>query len=395
MTFIQYKRAVGVFPYYQQAENALTDLRNSGFPMARVSLVAKNTDHRDVGGVGVSNRPGDGVAEGAKTGAVTGGVLGGLVGLIRGLTALTVPGVGPVVAGGTLATILGDTLVGGAIGAATGGLIGALVGLGIPEERARVYNERVSKGDYLVMVEGTEEEIRRAQTIFDNRGIQEWGVYDTTAGDARPDKRHHRALGVFTTRSETEAALQQLRDAGFSMNKVSIIARDPDRDDEIAGVDVKDPVGNKADAGAVTGAVTGGALGGITGLLVGLGALAIPGVGPIMLAGAGATALATTLAGTAIGAAAGGLIGALVGMGIPEDRARIYSDRVARGDYLVMVDGTEEEIRRAENILAGRGIQEWGVYDRPATDIHRADSVAPGTAITRTEVRTDRSLNQP
>lgn len=393
MTFIQYKRAVGVFSNSQQAESALTDLRNSGFPMDRVSLVAKDTDRRDVAGVGVSDRPGDGVAEGAKTGAVTGGVVGGLVGLIGSLTALTVPGVGPVVAGGTIASILGDTLVGGAIGAATGGLIGALVGLGIPEERARVYNDRVSRGDYLVMVEGTEEEISRAQTILQDRGIQEWGIYDATAGE--PRSKQHRALGVFTTRSETEAALEQLRDAGFPMNKVSAIARDADRDDEIAGVDVKDPVGNKADEGAATGAVTGGALGGITGLLVGLGALAIPGVGPIMLAGAGATALATTLAGTALGAAAGGLIGALAGMGIPEDRARIYSDRVARGDYLVIVDGTEEEIRRAENILAGRGIQEWGVYDRPATDIDRADSVAPGTAISRTEVRTDRSLNLP
>lgn len=396
MTFIQYKRAVGVFPNYQQAESALTDLRNSGFPMERVSLVAKDTDRRDVAGVGVSDRPGHAAAEGAKTGAVTGGVVGGLVGLIGSLTALTLPGVGPVVAGGTLATILGDTLVGGAIGAATGGLIGALVGLGIPEERARVYNERVSRGDYLVMVEGTEEEIRRAHTILHNRGIQEWGIYDATAGD--PRTRQHRALGVFSNRSETEAALEQLRDAGFPMNKVSLIARDPDRDDEIAGVDVKDPVGNKADEGAATGAVTGGALGGITGLLVGLGALAIPGVGPIMLAGAGATALATTLAGTAIGAAAGGLIGALVGMGIPEDRARIYSERVARGDYLVMVDGTEEEIRRAENILAGRGIQEWGVYNRPATEIHRTDYVAPGTAHTtgtRTDVRTGGGLNLP
>jgi hypothetical protein len=98
---------------------------------------------------------------------------------------------------------------------------------------------------------------------------------------------------------------------------------------------------------------------------VGLGALAIPGIGPVMLAGATATAIATTLSGTAIGAATGGLIGALIGLGIPEERARVYYDRVSRGDYLVMVEGTEEEIRRAELILSPRGIQDWGIYDTP------------------------------
>jgi hypothetical protein len=107
---------------------------------------------------------------------------------------------------------------------------------------------------------------------------------------------------------------------------------------------------------------------------VGLGAIAIPGIGPVMLAGATATALATTLSGTAIGAVAGGLIGALIGLGIPEDRARVYSDRVSRGDYLVMVEGTDEDVRRAEAVLGRRGIQEWGVYDIP--DASRSSTAA-------------------
>jgi len=72
------------------------------------------------------------------------------------------------------------------------------------------------------------------------------------------------------------------------MDKVSIIARDAARQDDIAGVDVSARVGNKADEGASAGALT-GTLGGITGLLVGLGALAIPGVGPVVLAGEIAT----------------------------------------------------------------------------------------------------------
>jgi hypothetical protein len=142
----------------------------------------------------------------------------------------------------------------------------------------------------------------------------------------------------------------------------------------MGGAEVRDTEGNKADEGAKAGAITGGTLGGLTGLLVGLGALAIPGIGPVMLAGATATALATTLSGAAIGAAAGGLLGALVGLGIPEERAKVYNDRVNRGDYLVMVDGTEDDIRRAEAILSHRGIQEWGIYEAPATTATTATS---------------------
>jgi uncharacterized protein (TIGR02271 family) len=176
---------------------------------------------------------------------------------------------------------------------------------------------------------------------------------------------HRRAIGVFPTRSAAEQALHELRDSGFTMEHVSVVAQDAKDNDSIAGTHVSDHAENKADDGAKLGAVSGGALGGLTGLLVGLGALAIPGVGPIMLAGAAATALATTAAGSAIGAAAGSLLGGLVGMGIPEEQAKVYNNRVSGGDYLVMVDGTDVEISRAEAILSHRGIQEWGVYDIP------------------------------
>lgn len=190
-----------------------------------------------------------------------------------------------------------------------------------------------------------------------------------------------RAVGVFSTRQEAERALNELNRSGFSMNQVSIIAKDADRQDDIAGVEVGDrrDVGNKADEGAATGALTGGALGGITGLLVGLGTLAIPGVGPVMLAGELATTLATTVAGGAIGAATGGLLGGLIGLGIPEERARVYDTRVSRGEYLVIVRGTDAEIARAEAILGGGGIQEWGIYDAP-------DLSASPTAVTDASV---------
>ncbi len=196
-----------------------------------------------------------------------------------------------------------------------------------------------------------------------------------------------RAVGVFSTRNEAEHALHELNNSGFPMNKISVIAKD-DNQDDIAGVDVQDKVGNKADEGASAGALTGGVLGGATGLLVGLGALAIPGVGPIVLAGEVATALATTLAGGAIGAAAGGLIGALVGLGIPEEKARNYNDRVSRGHYLVMVDGNDAEIAKAEAVLTGRGIEDFGIYDIPGSTNAGAGYVEPDTTLNTTTTTT-------
>jgi uncharacterized membrane protein len=171
-----------------------------------------------------------------------------------------------------------------------------------------------------------------------------------------------KAIGVFKKRSDVEVALSELKAANYPMDKVSVVARNAEQEEDIVGVKVKEHSGNKADEGASVGATTGGAVGSLTGLLVGLGLVAIPAVGPIMLAGAGATALATALAGGLIGAAAGSLAGALVGLGIPEDEAKIYSDLVEQGNYLVIVDCNEQEIILAERILRHRGITDWRVY---------------------------------
>ena len=200
---------------------------------------------------------------------------------------------------------------------------------------------------------------------------------------------HRRAIGTFPTRRAAEQALHELKDSGFPMERVSVVAQDADRKGSIAGVSTSDQADNKADDGAKAGALSGGALGGLTGLLVGIGALAIPGIGPIMLAGAAATALATTAAGTAIGAVAGTLLGGLIGMGIPEDRAKIYNDRVSAGEYLVMVDGTDAEIAHAQAILNHRGVEEWGVYEIPATAGVATAGMVENHAVHQPVVRTD------
>ncbi|CAN1212851.1 General stress protein 17M-like domain-containing protein [Tumidithrix helvetica PCC 7403] len=175
-------------------------------------------------------------------------------------------------------------------------------------------------------------------------------------------KNDKRAVGIFSSHQEAEKALNELRDAKFAMDRVSIIAKDSDRigETQVQGT-------NHLDGGVTAGATVGGIVGELTGLLVGIGTLAIPGVGPIMLAGVVATTIATTLAGGAIGAATGGLVGGLIGLGIPEERAKIYHDSIVRGDYLVIVDGTEAEILRAEAILRSSKIREWEVYPTPST----------------------------
>ncbi len=199
--------------------------------------------------------------------------------------------------------------------------------------------------------------------------------------------QNKRAVGVFSSRQEVENALNDLRDNGFDMNNVSVIAKDAEDLNQrykIGETRVEKPTEtshetrhdtthetrhdrNRVEEGAKTGLEAGGAVGGLTGLLVGLGTLAIPGVGPIMLAGAAATALVTTLAGGVIGAAVGGLIGGLVGLGIPEHRAKVYNDYVVGGDYLVIIDGIEAEVLRAERILQNKGMREWEVYNAPET----------------------------
>ena len=106
-----------------------------------------------------------------------------------------------------------------------------------------------------------------------------------------------------------------------------------------------------------------GITGGIAGWLVGIGALAIPGIGPIVAAGA----LATTLGGAAIGAVAGGLIGALVGAGIPEDDARSYETHVREGRILITAQAeTAQQAQLARDAFDRQGGSDVRAYDRSA-----------------------------
>lgn len=177
-----------------------------------------------------------------------------------------------------------------------------------------------------------------------------------------------RGVGLFSDRRQVELAVSKLKNSGFPMEQVAIIVRNAQGEQEIHGIDVQDYRGNHTQEGAVTGILTGGAIGSITGLLVGLGVLAIPGIGPILLAGAEATALVTALAGGTIGGVTGGLVGALIGLGIPETRVKIYRDGILKGDYLIVIDGTESQLVEAQHILERYDIDEWNIYE----GVHRS-----------------------
>jgi hypothetical protein len=146
-------------------------------------------------------------------------------------------------------------------------------------------------------------------------------------------------VALFDDISTAEKAVQELVNMGFSRDNISLMAANRDGSDAAT-------TGTAAD-GAVTGAGIGAVLGGLAGLLIGIGALAIPGIGPIIAAGP----LAVALGGAGLGAAAGGVIGALVDAGVPEDQAEYYAEGVRRGGTLVTVRADEGMTDRATNIL--------------------------------------------
>ncbi|MGG6294665.1 signal transduction histidine kinase (STHK), LytS [Leptolyngbya sp. AN02str] len=190
--------------------------------------------------------------------------------------------------------------------------------------------------------------------------------------------QYKRAVGVFKHREDLESALQALLNAGIDRDRISLIGR---HTDDLKGADeVRKGQDNLAQEGAGIGASTGTILGGIGGFLVGAGVLAIPGVGPIFAAGVGISEIAATLAGAGIGAATGGIVGALVGAGIPEDRAKVYDERVKAGDYLLLVDGTDESLRRVESILRDRHVEEFGIYNAP--DLEQSRQATGATTAT-------------
>jgi hypothetical protein len=111
-------------------------------------------------------RPPEKASDSTMKSAASGGVVGGLAGLLVGLGSVLVPGLGPVIAGGALATLLGTTAAGAGIGAAAGGVVGTLTGLGVSQEEAQLYAEGVKRGGLLVIAEVEAGQVEVADTIM-------------------------------------------------------------------------------------------------------------------------------------------------------------------------------------------------------------------------------------
>jgi uncharacterized membrane protein len=145
-------------------------------------------------------------------------------------------------------------------------------------------------------------------------------------------------VALFDNTTQAAVAVQDLVNAGFEADDISVVSQNERGDASVS----------TAGEATAVGVGTGALLGGLGGLLVGLGVLALPGIGPVLAAGP----LASALAGAGLGAAAGGVIGALGELGVPEDEAHYYAEGVRRGGALVVVHTDDDRAERAVNVMS-------------------------------------------
>jgi hypothetical protein len=157
-------------------------------------------------------------------------------------------------------------------------------------------------------------------------------------------------FGLYPNHSGAERGVEALKEAGFRNTDISVLFPQ-----NVGSKDFGHEKGTKAPEGAATGAGTGAVVGGALGWLVGIGALAIPGLGLFIAAGP----IMGALAGMGVGGAVGGVTGALIGMGIPEYVAKRYEGRVKEGGILLSVHSDNSDwTKRAKEILERTGAQD-------------------------------------
>jgi hypothetical protein len=173
-------------------------------------------------------------------------------------------------------------------------------------------------------------------------------------------------FGIYPNNSAAERAVDQLIAAGFSNQDVSVLMADRQTAKDFAA-----EKNTKAPEGATTGVGVGGAVGGTLGLLAGIGALAIPGVGPLIAAGP----IMGALAGLGVGGTVGGVVGALIGLGIPEYEAKRYEGRVKDGGVLLSVHcDSSNEVSRAKDLLKATGAEDISSSGEKSVSTHGVDT---------------------
>jgi hypothetical protein len=172
-------------------------------------------------------------------------------------------------------------------------------------------------------------------------------------------------FGIYRDRLHVEQAVDALIDAGFRSEDISVLLPD-----NVGTKDFAHEKNTKAPEGTAAGAGTGAVVGGTLGLLAGIGALAIPGLGPFIAAGP----IMGALAGAGTGGVVGGIIGALVGMGIPEYEAKRYEGLVKEGHALLSVHCDNSDwVKRAKDILERTGGQDVASSGESSADYAKSD----------------------
>lgn len=178
-------------------------------------------------------------------------------------------------------------------------------------------------------------------------------------------------FGIFPTRTHAEEAVDALRVGGFRNTDISALFPD-----NAGSKDFAHEMHTKAPEGTATGATSGAVLGGVLGWLAGIGALAIPGIGPFIAAGP----IVAALAGAGAVGALGGIVGALVGLGIPEYEAKRYEGRIKSGGILVSVHCDDSDwVSKAKDILKNAGAEDIASTGEASADFAKSDKPLPRT----------------
>ena len=178
-------------------------------------------------------------------------------------------------------------------------------------------------------------------------------------------------FAVYATREQVERTVDALRTKGFRATDISVLWPE-----NVGSKDLAHEMHTKAPEGASAGAGTGAIIGGTLGWLAGIGALAIPGIGPFIAAGP----IVAALAGAGAAGALGGITGALIGYGVPEYEAKRYEGRVRKGGILLSVHADNREwAQRAKDIMAEAGGSDISTADEPKGDF--ANSARPTARI--------------
>jgi hypothetical protein len=186
-------------------------------------------------------------------------------------------------------------------------------------------------------------------------------------------------FGIYPDRVSVEEAVEALRAAGFRGTDIAVLFQENQGTKDFAH-----EKGTKAPEGATAGGIVGGISGGVLGWLTGIGALAIPGLGPLIAAGP----IVAALAGVGAVGAVGGIIGALAGMGVPEYEAKRFEGRIKQGGVLMSVHcDSDDWVKRARSLLQQTGAEgiDWTtessadffVSDKPMPRVRRAAYVDP------------------